>query len=343
VSEYIPIQPSLINIFKDFPIYIVNPDTSELVRFVARNGEYQHSAIQTIVSKGIEVFIRLEDHRKNTKLIEEELVRIIQGPINETSAVVIKDLTILIVNEFLTSESVREGSYEETKEHLERMRRLAEYYVGILDLDNARDVLKMIQKTVLKDYTTSTHSVNLMILALRYVERYLRPSKRGSFPSDLIGNRSQLKDREMDFARSWALGALLHDIGKIHIPEEILKATRRLTDDEFKLMRMHVDMGYDTLIKMAPRLRHDEIVKGGILHHHERLDGTGYPLGLKKMTLSGKIIGILDCYEALTTDKRPYREAVTPLEALKILRQDTDEGKFDAGIFANVVKLVATD
>ncbi|MBI4775384.1 MAG: HD domain-containing protein [Deltaproteobacteria bacterium] len=343
MSEFIPIQPSLINVFKDFPVYILNPDTAELVRFVARKGEYQHTAIQAIVSQGIDVFIRVEDHRKNSKLIEDELVRTIQGPINAQTAAVVKDLTILIVSEFLTAESVREGSYEQTKEHIDRMRRLTEYYVGILDLDNSQDVLKMIHKTVLKDYTTSTHSVNLMILALRYVERFLRPSNRGSFPSELIGNKSQLKEQATEFARSWALGALLHDIGKIHVPEEILKATRRLSDDEFRLMRMHVDMGYDTLIKMAPRLRHDEIVKGGILHHHERLDGSGYPLGLKKLTVSGKVIGILDCYEALTTDKRPYREAVSPVEALKIVRNDTDAGKFDAGIFANVVRLVATD
>jgi len=343
VSEYIPIQPSLINVFKDFPIYIVNPDTSELVRFVARKGEYQHTAMQAILSQGIDVFIRVEDHRKNGKFIEDKLVRAIQGPIDTKAAAVVKDLTILIVNEFLTAESVREGSYEQTKAHIENMRRLAEYYVGILDLDNAQDVLKMIQKTALKDYTTSTHSVNLMILALRYVEKYLRPSKRGSFPPELIGNRSQLEEQDREHARSWALGALLHDIGKIHIPEEILKATRRLSEDEFNLMKMHVDMGYETLIKMAPRLRHDEIVKGGILHHHERLDGSGYPLGLKKMTLPGKLIGILDCYEALTTDKRPYREAVSPLEALKIIRSDADVGKFDVGIFTNVVKLVATD
>ena len=343
-SEYISIQPSLINVFKDFPLYIMNPGTSELVRFVARKGEYQASAIKVIADKGIAIFIRAEDHRNKSTFIEGELTKALQGSIDEEKAAVIKDLTILIVNEFLTAESNRKGEYEGTKQHFEKIRKLAEYYVGILELEDAQDVLKMIQKTVLKDYTTSTHSVNLMILTLRYVEKYLRSSQgNGSFPTELIGNKAQLKEEETEHAKSWALGALLHDIGKIHIPEEILKANRRLSDDEFKIMRMHVDMGYDTLIKMAPRLRYDKIVKGGILHHHERLDGTGYPLGLKRVALSGKIIGLLDCYEALTTDKRPYREAVSPLDALRIIRNDTTEGKFDFNIFSNVVKLVAMD
>ena len=71
----------------------------------------------------------------------------------------------------------------------------------------------------------------------------------------------------------------------------------------------------------------------GAREHHEKLDGSGYPKGLRKISFNGRLIGIVDCYEALTNEDRPYRRAMDPLETLNLLKRDVEAGKFDRGLF----------
>lgn len=109
------------------------------------------------------------------------------------------------------------------------------------------------------------------------------------------------------------LSCLLHDIGKIGIPDDILKKQSRLSDTEFALMKTHPEEGYRILrpVKLSPQ------ILGGVLHHHERWDGTGYPLGLKGKEIPefGRIIAFADALDAITTN-RPYRPAKSFPEAL---------------------------
>jgi HD-GYP domain-containing protein (c-di-GMP phosphodiesterase class II) len=136
--------------------------------------------------------------------------------------------------------------------------------------------------------------------------------------------------------RQLSLAAKLHDIGKVGIPEVILNKPSRLTLDEFSLVREHPLIGERIL---SPIIRCPAIL-AAIRGHHERLDGTGYPDGLKgaQLPFLARIVAIVDCFDALTSC-RAYRDALPVLEALEILRAGAGT-QFDAElvrVFLDVV------
>lgn len=102
------------------------------------------------------------------------------------------------------------------------------------------------------------------------------------------------------------LSGLLHDIGKIGISESVLRKTGKLTDEEFKEIQQHPAIGA-RILQGVPNV---EDLIPGILHHHERVDGTGYPNSLKieEISLLGRLVGLADSFDAMTTD-RTYRKA----------------------------------
>ena len=208
--------------------------------------------------------------------------------------------------------------------------------MAILDLDGGEDILRLMHRVMSKDLTTATHSVNVMILTLRYLEKERKEGR-----DDWLRCVTSLADKmhtgsvEGHALKQWALAALLHDIGKVMVPEQILKAKRRLSSLEYRTMKMHVEHGWKIVNRAGPQFSGQKVIVRGILDHHERTDGSGYPLQLTDVSLPGQIIGILDCYEALTTDKRPYRLAASPSVALRILKEDTLKAKFQPDIYMN--------
>ena len=120
-------------------------------------------------------------------------------------------------------------------------------------------------------------------------------------------------------------GGYLHDVGKVGVPDAVLLKPGKLTAEEMELMRRHPEIG-DTLCAPLQSLRH---VRPIIIGHHERLDGSGYPHGLKgdQVPVLAQIVGIVDVYDALTS-RRPYRAALSPEEAGKHLRDEMAQGKF---------------
>ena len=115
------------------------------------------------------------------------------------------------------------------------------------------------------------------------------------------------------------LGALLHDVGKIGIPETVLKKEGPLSDEEWAIMKQHPTIGAEKVLQPNPNLRDlVPIVK----HHHERIDGKGYPEGLSngEIPLAAKIVAIADTYHALISD-RPYRKGMNIEKALSILEE----------------------
>lgn len=121
------------------------------------------------------------------------------------------------------------------------------------------------------------------------------------------------------------LGGLLHDIGKLSIPKEILENKSNLTREEFNIMKTHPQKGYDALKSTSV----DEKIKNICLMHHERCDGSGYPNGLfaKDIDSFAKIIAICDCYDAMTSP-RPYRDSLCPFEVIEFFEYDGLQ-KFD--------------
>lgn len=122
-----------------------------------------------------------------------------------------------------------------------------------------------------------------------------------------------------DDLENLGLAAKLHDIGKVAIPTEILNKPSRLTEEEYDIIKTHSKWGYDLLSRS--KIFHE--ARMGVLYHHERYDGLGYPMGLtgEDIPLMAQIITVADAFEAMTSD-RSYRKAMSKEKALNILIKD---------------------
>ena len=135
------------------------------------------------------------------------------------------------------------------------------------------------------------------------------------------------------------LGAHLHDIGKVGIPDAILNKVGPLDDKEFALIKQHTLTGY----KIIKKVRSFSEISDIILYHHERVDGLGYPEGLsgQEISLATKIVSIADSFDAMTS-KRPYRQSLTTAEALKELKRCAGK-QFEEGLVDVFIKLAYAD
>ena len=131
-----------------------------------------------------------------------------------------------------------------------------------------------------------------------------------------LGLARELGVTDADSLKGLEAAALLHDTGKIAVPEHILNKPGRLTPAEFEKMKRHAPIGAQILSSIEFPYPVVPIVR----HHHENWDGTGYPDGLKgaEIPLGARILSVVDCFDALTSD-RPYRRRMTEQEALKII------------------------
>jgi putative two-component system response regulator len=138
-------------------------------------------------------------------------------------------------------------------------------------------------------------------------------------------------------------GAFLHDIGKIAIPDRVLLKPSRLTRREYELIKTHPVVG-DELVRAFRSL---DAVRDIVRHHHERLDGLGYPDGLAgdEIPLLAQIVTIVDVYDALTM-KRPYRRAMSRAAAFATMRGEAREGAYSTELverFASLIVNLAPD
>jgi putative nucleotidyltransferase with HDIG domain len=150
-----------------------------------------------------------------------------------------------------------------------------------------------------------------------------------------IGKRMGLSQQELE---KLEFSAILHDVGKIGVPDSILLKPGKLTDEEYKIIKNHTVYGAEILSQVKYV---DEDILKGALEHHERLDGSGYPYGKKgeEISLFGKIIGIADVFDALSS-KRTYKEAWDFGEVLKIIEADVEKGKFSKEVFEKLLESV---
>ena len=116
------------------------------------------------------------------------------------------------------------------------------------------------------------------------------------------------------------IGSLLHDIGKIHIPDQVLTKPGKLSDDEYNIVKTHPGAGY----QIMKEVRLLQNVLPAIVEHHERLDGSGYPFGLRseQISLMGRIVSVADVYDAITSD-RPYRKAMDEESAIEYMNENS--------------------
>jgi HD-GYP domain-containing protein (c-di-GMP phosphodiesterase class II) len=157
-------------------------------------------------------------------------------------------------------------------------------------------------------------------------------SERVTKFAEAIGRGLDLNEDQM---RVLTISAILHDIGKIAVPEQILDKPGKLTDEEFSIVKKHPQAGAD-IISSIPSY---EKILPGILYHHERWDGTGYPKNIREedIPLFARIICIADVYDALTED-RPYRKAWSREQVMQFF-EDQKGKMFDSELVDIFMKL----
>ncbi len=133
---------------------------------------------------------------------------------------------------------------------------------------------------------------------------------------------------------------IVHDVGKIAVPDAILLKPGRLTEDEWAVIRQHPTVGE----RICAPLKSFRLVLPIIRHHHEKFDGSGYPDGLRAETIpvSARILQIVDVFDALTTE-RPYKKALSISDAMQTMREEVGKGWWDPAIFSEFEQLIARD
>lgn len=164
------------------------------------------------------------------------------------------------------------------------------------DIKQSDDVISILSDVYCYDSYIFTHSLNVTIYT--------------------IGLAMELKYSEKQLFEI-AIGAMLHDVGKMMIPKEILEKTGSLTKEEFDIIKKHSWAGFDVL-RNAPNI--SLITAHCAFQHHERIDGSGYPQGLSEGDIHpyAKILAVCDVFDAVTSN-RVYRKAMLPHEGLEIL------------------------
>ncbi len=239
-----------------------------------------------------EIMIRNEDKTAYRDFVRGVLDDAMGGPPAQ-QAVALREMSKIVIKDVMADPRSGEG----IKQTNEAVGSLVEF---ILDNETSFYSLMKIQG---HDYYTYVHSMNVCTFSVALGTAMGLPQK-----PDL----EQL-----------GMGAILHDVGKSMVDPKLINKPGRLTEEEFRMMKDHVTLGYN-MLKEHHSLS-DEVLEP-VAQHHEKLTGIGYPYGLKDGDIGvfGRISSIVDIYDALTTE-RSYKKAFSPFEALSFLSKTRDD------------------
>lgn len=215
-----------------------------------------------------------------------------------------------------------------------------QYAVGtIKEEDNLLDGINIVDESlntrkVMDNESMRSNSLSSLIKALQEVDNDTRAHvKRTEYLARKLGEKLGLSQLDQT---NLSLLSVLHDIGKIAIPLEILNKPEKLNDEEWEVMKTHTVKGYNIAMS-SPFLR---CIADEILHHHERWDGRGYPDGLSKETipLLSRIVSVVDSYDAMITD-RPYRKGMSISRAIEEIKACSGK-QFDPRVASEFIKII---
>jgi putative nucleotidyltransferase with HDIG domain len=258
-----------------------------------------------------ELYIRCADEKAHVAFLEQNLGRILREsntPKKEKASILYQCASGIAQDIFTSPRST---------ETFVRSKAVVDHTFELLSKDNDA-FLQMISLSS-HDYYTYTHCVNVMTFTISLL--------------NALGVRDQKIIKEA------AIGAFLHDIGKSKIPLTILNKPGPLLEEEWQIMRQHPAFGIELLDDKPVPDRSRQV----ILQHHEKINGIGYPYGLKgdRVQLVSQVVSVCDAYDAMTTN-RCYQKALQPFQAFEIITQQM-KGHFDPKIVSTFIQLLNTD
>lgn len=207
------------------------------------------------------------------------------------------------------------------------------------ELETSNGEISRLYELLQHDYNSQTENTKNLIITLanvieakdKYTEGHTR---RVGMISRIIGERLGLEEEKL---KSLETAGIIHDIGKVGVPENILNKPGKLTLEEFEIIKKHSEIG-ETIIKPLSTLN-DCLVP--VRNHHEKLDGSGYPDGLKgdEITIETRILCVADIFDALYSD-RPYRDKMPIAKVKDILLQDVNKGSLDEKVVEELFGMI---
>ena len=300
-SGFIKARTSQLNFYNNVPLYTKNGN-----RFVL----YKPKGVtlkQMRLSEQMhpkDLYLKTDDKLQGIQEAQQGFNKQLEENVKSKDPVKVKETLVTLMEETLTEP--RSGSLEGISGTVD---------VLVSDYTSQTDVVSRLIDMSYKDYSTILHSINVMAFSLGFASYMNYPQSE---------------------AKSLGLCALLHDVGKTKINPDILTAPRKLAPEEFEEIKSHTTIGYNILRKCNFE---DKSIFLSALEHHEKLDGSGYPGNKTRICMSAQLIGIIDCYEALTNDDRPYRRAMGAFDTLnQFIGKDVKNGKFNEALFVQFVK-----
>jgi len=302
----VPLEQLLIDALAAIPVHLHTTNGSAGERFTlyssetARFTEEHRSRLQ---SAGVKfIYIPMSHHTKFQTQVEENLVKMATDPsvALSTKSALVYETSIELINEILTEQGISKS--------LPRLECVARS-VSTLVMKEGK-AFSHLFATAQHDFYTATHMVNV-----------------GTWMTSLA---YMMGVQDTTLLNAACTAGMVHDVGKMFVPEEVLNKTGPLSDAEWAMLRDHPARGAEHLKQQGVT---DDVVLRVTLEHHERMDGTGYPHKLKgdDMHLMSRICAVVDSFDAMTAC-RPFKNKVkTIAEAVEILKKETPQ-KYDPAI-----------
>jgi len=302
----------------DFSIYVVTPQGRYVLWALEGNKVSPEQLARLSESETREVFVDLEEQFKYEQYLEANLGNILENqstPDDQKAEIFSKVSTNVVKGAFETAYGL--GTMEAAA--LQRTRQL----IGnaLIFIKEARSI-QALAKMIGHDYQTYQHATKVLWFTVAFLQ--LNP---GILEQVFPGYQTFDETQRMEILRQCGVGALLHDIGKAFVSQEILTKNGPLNEIEWEIMKRHPLNGLAMLIDTDI----PAFVKKAVLHHHEDFRGGGYPMNLEGMNIStlARVLRVIDVFDAMTS-RRPYKDPVPPLKAVQIMiGTPEDKGKED--------------
>lgn len=305
--KLIRVSPKTLIVGEKFEYTLYQHQEGEVYKkFLPQNEEYDLNALKFIETNNVKhLYVTHEDFKKYIKKGSEYLNKMIQD----------KNLDLLIKSEIMYQLSCEIMfdilTSDVTKSKIDELTKSVEVAVELV-FSEPSAIKSLIQVTT-HDYETYTHSVDVATYAL-------------GFGQYLGFNKEQLVQL--------TVGAMLHDIGKKRIPEEILSKDGTLSDQEFRVIKNHPSYGIDILRDIGIT---NEAILAIVEEHHEKVNGSGYPRALSgdKIHVFAQIVSICDIFNAITT-QRSYKEQKKSFDAFKLMHSNM-KGELNPKLFSKFI------